>query len=174
MSSARYGSNATDSLPRYCYERGLLDSVSEILIPAEKYCLRHLDAGGGYRILADVYGAIGSLYTESNNFQGVFDAFSKHWKYIQLAIEHGELQRPSIWEVFGLGRLGNAYHGLHQYEKAEEYYRRCLKEWEPLPGDRKIFTTHLGTCLWLQGRPDEAEQILLGIIKDRNDDTNFR
>jgi tetratricopeptide (TPR) repeat protein len=136
--------------------------------------LLHIGKRGGYRILADVYGGLGSLYTESNQFQAVHDCFFKQWKYLQSAFEHGELEKPSIWEVFGLGRLGNAMQGLHKYEEAEAYYRQCLKAWEPLPGDRKIFTTHLGTCLWLQGRLGEAEQVLLSIIKDRNDQTNFR
>ena len=159
---------------RFCYERGLLDSVDDLLLPAEQYCLRHLEKGNGYKLLADVYGGLGALCTESNQFQGAYDNFADQWKYLQLAFEQHELEKPSIWEVFGLGRLGNGLQGLHKYEEAEEYYRKCLKAWKNLPGDQKIFTTHLGTCLWLQGRLEEAEEVLLGIIKDRSDTSNFR
>lgn len=145
-----------------------------LLKPAKNYCLSRLDKGGGYRILADIHGGLGSLCTESNQFGKAYDDFSKQWKYLQLAFDTGELQRPSIWEVFGLGRLANGLHGLHQYQEAESYYRRCLDAWKGLPGDQKIFTTHLATCLWLQGRPDEGEQVVTTVIKDWNDTTNFR
>ncbi|KAI1362814.1 hypothetical protein F5Y08DRAFT_354917 [Xylaria arbuscula] len=129
----------------FCYESGLLESVADLLRPAERYCLQHLTQPGGNRILADIYGGLGSLDTESNQFQGAFNNFQNHHKYVQLALEAGELERPSIWEVFALGRLGNGYHGLHLYSDAESYYRKCLAAWEELPGDRKIFTTHLAT-----------------------------
>ena len=142
--------------------------------PAKEYCLRHLDKGGGYRILADIYGGIGSLCTESNQFHGAFDAFREQWKYLQKGFEEKELERPSIWEVHGLGRLGNGYHGLHRYQEAESYYRQCLEAWKELPGDQKIFRSHLATCLWLQGRLDEAEDVVKEIIKDENDTSNFR
>lgn len=148
--------------------------MAELLGSAEIYCLSRLDFGGGYRILADIYGGLGSLDTESNQFQKAYDDFSKQWKYLQLAFDAGELKRPSIWEVFGLGRLANGLHGLHRYEEAETYYRKCLETWKGIPGDQKIFTTHLATCLWLQGRPDEGEQVVRAIIKDFNDTTNFR
>lgn len=93
---------------------------------------------------------------------------------MQLAFDAGELKKPSIWEVFGLGRLGNGLHGLHRYQEAEEYYQKCLDTWKGLPGDQKIFTTHLATCLWLQGRADEGEKVVRSVIKDMNDTTNFR
>jgi tetratricopeptide (TPR) repeat protein len=148
--------------------------ISDLLLPAEEYCLRHLDKGGGYRILADIYGGIGSLHTESNMFQEAYESFQKEWDYTKLAFESGELQRPSIWEVFGLARLGNGLHGLNKYQEAEQYYYRALKAWKDLPGDRTVYTTNLGICLWLQGRLDDAERTLRPLIKDRNDATNFR
>lgn len=148
--------------------------MAGLLKPAEIYCLRHLEKGGGYRILADIYGGLGSLDTESNQFQKAYDDFSMQWKYLQQAFEAGELIKPSIWEVFGLGRLGNGLFGLHRYEEAESYYRRCLETWKGLPGDQKIFTTHLASCLWLQDRLEEGEQVVRSIIKDWNDTTNFR
>ncbi|KAI1084628.1 hypothetical protein F5B20DRAFT_591667 [Whalleya microplaca] len=158
----------------FCYESGLLESVFDLLHSAKEYCLRHIECGGGFRILADVYGGLGSLDTESNQFQSAFDNFQNHEKYVQLAINSGELKRPCIWEVFALGRLANGFQGLHRYSEAESFYRKCLTAWEALPGDRKIFTTHLSTCLWLQGRVEEAEQVIRSIIKDQNDISNFR
>ena len=37
-----------------------------------------------------------------------------------------------------------------------------------------MYTTNLGTCLWLQGRLDEAEERLRPLVKDREDATSFR
>jgi tetratricopeptide (TPR) repeat protein len=125
-------------------------------------------------LLADIYGGLGSLCTNSNQFQGAFDNFNKQLEYVQLAISHGELERPTIWEVFGLGRLGNGLNGLHRYKEAEEHYRKCLDIWKELPGDRRIFVSNLATCLWLQGELDEGERLLRDIIKDRNDTSSLR
>lgn len=98
----------------------------------------------------------------------------QEWKYLELAFKAGELEKPSIWEVFGLGRLGNGHHGLHQYKEAEYFYRKALDAWGDLPGDQKIWHTHLATCLWLQGRADEGEVVVRAVIKDPNDTSNFR
>lgn len=151
-----------------------MDLIYDLLLPAEKYCLRHLDVGGGYKILADIYGGIGSLHTESNKFEEAYDSFLKEWKYLELAFQFGELEKPSIWEVYGYGRLANGLHGLNRYEEAEEYYQKSLKAWEGIPGDRTVYTTNLATCLWLQGKLGQAEALLHSVIKDRNDATNFR
>ncbi|CAH0051000.1 unnamed protein product [Clonostachys solani] len=158
----------------FCYESGLLESVSELLVPAKEYCIRHLSKGGGYRILADIYGGLGSLATESNQFQRAYDDFNEEWKCLKLAFDAAELTRPSIWEVFGLGRVGNGLQGLHRYTEAEEYYRMALKAWEGLPGDRKVWVSNMCTCLWLQGKLDEGETTIKAVIKDENDATNFR
>lgn len=158
----------------FCYESGLLESVSELLVPAKEYCIRHLQKGGGYRILADIYGGLGSLATESNQFQRAYDDFNEEWKCLKLAFDAAELTRPSIWEVFGLGRVGNGLQGLHRYTEAEEYYRMALKAWEGLPGDRKVWVSNMCTCLWLQGKLDEGEKTIKVVIKDENDATNFR
>ncbi|CAG9996180.1 unnamed protein product [Clonostachys byssicola] len=158
----------------FCYESGLLESVSELLVPAKEYCIRHLQKGGGYRILADIYGGLGSLATESNQFQRAYEDFNQEWECLKLAFEAAELTRPSIWEVFGLGRVGNGLQGLHRYTEAEEYYRMALEAWEGLPGDRKVWVSNMCTCLWLQGKLDEGEKTIKAVIKDENDATNFR
>ena len=115
-----------DLFDRFCYERGLLQSVSALLTVAEEYCLLHVDEGGEV-LLADIYAGLGSLDTESNQFQGAYDHFQKQWYYVQKALEKGELQRPIVWELFGLERLGNGLHSLHRYSEAEEYYRKMLE-----------------------------------------------
>lgn len=124
--------------------------------------------------MADIHGGLGALSTETNQFQSAYDYFQRQWHYLQKAFDSGKLQRPSMWEVYGYGGLGNALQGLHKYTEAEHEYRQCLEAWKTVPGDQKLFTTHLATCLWLQGRLDEAEQTVIGIIEDRNDSTNFR
>ncbi|KAK3365463.1 hypothetical protein B0T24DRAFT_669725 [Lasiosphaeria ovina] len=115
------------------YDPALWDAQQALLL---HYCLCHLDKGGGYRILADIYSGIGSLHTESNMFQEAYDSFRKEWDYIKLAFDTGELQRPSAWEVFGLARLGNGLHRLNWHQEAEGYYYRALEAWKGPPGDR--------------------------------------
>ena len=77
-------------------------------------------------------------------------------------------------EVNALGGVGNGYQGLHEYEKAEEYYHRALAAWEGIPGNRAIYVTNLSTCLRLQGKLDDAEKLVTTVIIDRNDTSTFR
>ena len=67
------------------------------------------------------------MCTETNQCQAAYDNFSNEWKYLQKAFESGKLQRPGIYEVFGLERLANGMQGLHRYAKAKAYYRKCLE-----------------------------------------------
>ena len=80
---------------RFCYERGLLASASPLLTPAKDYCTAHQDKGGA-RLLADIHGGLGSVDSETNQFQGMLDNFRTQWQYIQRAFAVGELQHPSI------------------------------------------------------------------------------
>ncbi|KAI9668709.1 MAG: hypothetical protein M1817_005200 [Caeruleum heppii] len=155
----------------FLYERGVFDSIATLLKVAEGYCKLH---SGGELMLADIYQTFGAVDTETNQFEGAFRNFELQWHYLQGALESGELPRPNIREVFGLGGMANGSLGLHRYKDAEWYYRQCLKVWEDVPGDQKIYRTHLATCLWLQGRLDEAEEVVTKIIVDRNDVSNFR
>ncbi|RDW76977.1 hypothetical protein BP6252_05030 [Coleophoma cylindrospora] len=157
-----------------CYEKGLFDLTQDLLGRAEEYCLKHISKGkGGLVALADIYGGLGSLDTETNNFEGALKNFQNQWSYIQEAFKEGELQRPNSWEGLSLGRIGNGLQGMNRFEEAEDYYRRCLKAWEGLEGDRKLFTAMLATCLWLQGKLHEAEETVMPLITDRNDRTDF-
>ncbi|KAK7981658.1 hypothetical protein PG996_009348 [Apiospora saccharicola] len=69
---------------------------------------------------------------------------------------------------------------LKKYAEAEVAFRRCLKVWEACPGDPSIYIPHLGICLMLQGKLEEAETILLELIAKRaekhgdRDRTSFR
>ncbi|KAI1500561.1 hypothetical protein F5X99DRAFT_385826 [Biscogniauxia marginata] len=158
----------------FSYESGLLASVPDLLQPAKQYCDRHVHKGGGYRVTADIYNGLACLDTETNQFQSAYEQFSKFYKLVYDAIDHGELVKPSIYEVFALGRIGNALNGLHRFAEAEKYYHKMMVEWDKHSGDRKMYKSHLATCLWLQGKLDEAEIVVRPVIKDQNDTSNFR
>jgi tetratricopeptide (TPR) repeat protein len=149
--------------------------VADLLKPAEKYCLQHSEQGGA-KLLAKIYGGLGSVDTETNRFRGAFEYFDKEWDQIKKAKDSGEMKQPDILEIFGRGRLGNGYHGLKEYPKAQKWYHECLEEWDSqkIAGDQKIFRTHLATCLWLQGRLQEAEEKVKPLIQDWDDRSNFR
>lgn len=77
-------------------------------------------------------------------------------------------------EANALGGIGNGYQGLHNYKEAENYHRKALVAWEGVPGNRAIYIANPSTCLWLQGKLDEAEQNVNTVILDRNDTSTFR
>lgn len=125
-------------------------------------------------MLSDLYGALASLQTESNQFQGCYDNFRKSLACLELAFDKGLISRPAMQEVNALGGVGNGYQGLHEYGEAEKYYRKALVAWEGVPGNHAIYIANLSTCLWLQGKLDDAEQTVMTVILDRNDISTFR
>lgn len=125
-------------------------------------------------MLSDLYGALASLQTESNQFQGCYDNFRKSLDCLELALDKGLISRPAMQEVNALGGVGNGYQGLHKYGEAEKYYRKALAAWKGVPGNRTIYIANLSTCLWLQGKLEDAEQIVLTVILDTDDISTFR
>ena len=64
-----------------------------------------------HALLADIYGGLGSLNSETNNFQGTYDCFMNEWEHLQAAFSNGQLQRPNILEVFGSWETCEWTHG---------------------------------------------------------------
>lgn len=106
-----------------------------LLLPAKDYCMQHRSKGGGETVLSDIYGALGSLYSETNRLQETYDCFKAELDGARLAVTYGELESPSMCEVFGLGRMANGLQGLGQFAEAEVYYRQCLDMFNKLSGD---------------------------------------
>lgn len=148
----------------------------EVLELAKEYYFRHTttSAEKDHVLLADIYGGLGSMDSETNNFQGTYNNFQSQWAELEAAFETGQIQRPSIMEVFGLGRVANGLMALNRFEQAEEYYRRCFHAWEGLPGDRLIWTSNMAKCLCLQHKLEEAETLLLPLLENRSDMSSFR
>ncbi|KAL3419104.1 tetratricopeptide repeat domain-containing protein [Phlyctema vagabunda] len=153
----------------FCYESGQYRPVEKFLKPAEAYSLLHLnEGGGGDTLLADIYGGLGSLASETNQPQACYDYFHKQWECLQNSIKNGGIKQPDIREVFGLGRLGNANSAVHRFAEAEKYYEKMFKAWEGLGGDQKFWRCHHASSLWLQGKLDEAEKRVRDIVIDRD------
>lgn len=128
--------------------------------------------------MAAVYHIQASIETESNLFQAAYESFKLHHYHLERALESGLLERPSIMEVYALGGLGNGLQGLNRYTEAEDCYRRCIEKFATgFSGNlfsSSVAEVNLGTCLWLQGKLDEAEKLLLSLITNREDKTNYR
>jgi tetratricopeptide (TPR) repeat protein len=163
---------------RYLYERGDFESASFLLHIAESYCLEHPE--DSELILADIYGAYAARDSECNNLQLCLVNFQKQFDYLSIAIKKGQVQRPTVREALAYGGLANANMGLKKYDVAEGLYRQCLKLWEDCPGDPSIYIPHLGACLTLLDKVDEAEDLLTKCIHDREvkfgirDTTSYR
>lgn len=95
--------------------------------------------------------------------------FQKQLDYLLTAIDKGQVQRPTVREALAYGGLANAKMGVKKYQEAEGLYRECLRLWEDCPGDPSIYIPHLGVCLTILGRTDEAEELLVKCIKDREE-----
>ncbi|KAL2680522.1 hypothetical protein Neosp_008124 [[Neocosmospora] mangrovei] len=162
----------------YFYERGSFPSALPLLQIAEAYCKD--DPENCQIILADVYGAYGGRASECNDAQACFDNFSKQQEHIQKAIKQGFLARPNIREAHAEGGIGVGNMALKKFAEAEQAFRKCLEIWKDCPGDPSIYVPHLGVCLTLQGKLEEAESLLASIIEQRarefgeRDRTSFR
>jgi len=161
----------------YFYERGNFKSARPLLETAENICKLHK---GSELILADIYGAYGSIDSESNDRESCKDNFDKQLKGLQVAIEKGLEKQPTVREALSYGGLANATMGMNQYAEAEELYKKCLEVWDGCPGDPDIYVPHFAACLTLLGKVEEAEERLKNMIEKRKerygdkDLTNFR
>ncbi|KAI0449645.1 hypothetical protein F5B21DRAFT_34028 [Xylaria acuta] len=128
-------------------------------------------------ILGEICRARAPLQTETNQPQQAFESFSKELEYVYEAFETGIMKRPHMQEVFSLGGVANALQGLHRYSDAEAYYRKSHEAFKGMPGilsKMSIVQHNFGIYLWIQGRHDEALELLNSIITDRNDTTTYR
>lgn len=163
---------------RYFYERGNFSSAVPLLSIAELYCDRNPNSCKV--VLADIYGVYGGRASECNEAQACYDAFRKQYELIREAIKLGLLRSPDIREALSEGGIGVGKMSLKKYAEAEVAFRRCLKIWEACPGDPSIYVPHLGICLMLQGKLQEADTLLSELIAKRaekhgvRDRTSFR
>ncbi|KAF2964752.1 hypothetical protein GQX73_g8835 [Xylaria multiplex] len=162
----------------YFYERGNFSSADTLLKVAKMYC--HTNPTNCQVVLADIYGAYGSRYSECNEAQACFDNFSEQHRYIQTSIQLGLLKSPDIREALAEAGIGVGKMALKKYAEAEKAFRNCLEIWKDCPGEPSIYVPHLGVCLTLQGKLSEAEKLLTNIIAQRaaqfgeRDRTSFR
>ncbi|KAM3425972.1 hypothetical protein NHJ13734_009762, partial [Beauveria thailandica] len=161
----------------YLYERGTFQPAYELLDVSERIATQAADRTGMLVILGEICRARASLQTETNQPRQAYESFTRELGFVYEAIEAGVMKRPHMQEVFSLGGVANALQGLHRYTEAEAYYRKALEAFEGMPGilsQMSILEHNFAICLWIQGRHDEAFELLNRIITDRNDTTTYR
>lgn len=148
-------------------ERGFLPSSEYLLDMAKEVCETSLK--DSELILSAIYGGYGAIDSERNKLHETLSDFQQEYDYLMKALEKGLWERPSVREALALGGLAQGYAGLNNLHEAEKYYYECIKTWKDCPGEPTIYQSHLGTCLCFQGRLNEAEDILIGVIKEREE-----
>jgi len=110
-------------------------------------------------------------------FEQAYEDSLAYLNCVKSALASGELERPTPREAIAHGSHGNGLQGLNRYEEAEVAYRNCMSTYHGLPGPLSAISvapTNFATCLWLQGKLDEAERLLNTIIVDRDDVSSYR
>jgi tetratricopeptide (TPR) repeat protein len=182
--AAWYGSagsatnTVADSRARYMYERGMIEQAYPLLTAAEAILLASTDPEADL-ILAAVYNVRASLETESNMFEEALKDFDSQQQCINRSIQHGTLKHGDLREVFAVSGYANGLCGINDYETAEKTWKRARQLYTdggfPKPlHEISMAQTNLATCLWLQGKLSDAEDLLAKVIIDRSDASSYR
>ena len=98
-------------ISRYLYERSDFTSASPLLDIAKEYSEENPE--GAEVTLTDIYGALASRDSESNNLEAALHNFQLQWEYLQKAFEKGLLERGK--SLAALAREGLSLGGLWEW-----------------------------------------------------------
>lgn len=125
-------------------------------------------------ILSDIHYTRGAEAAETNDKQTAFKnniAFLRIRLQIASVSEEGE-KDPKLAQAYN--QAANAYLDRNDFDMALKYYGKALDVFRSLNNYKETMTTicvaNLGTALWLQGRLDEAESLILTNLQAREDE----
>lgn len=130
-----------------------------------------------HALLADIYGGLGSLNSETNNFQGTYDCFMNEWEHLQAALPpylsespRAYLSRPGI-ALYAQGvveveqakrllRAGEAAKSDAKFDASLDSFTQALANFQKLLGThRKTADTHYKVAGLLQRKRDYGKAV---------------
>ncbi|KAL9111738.1 MAG: hypothetical protein Q9227_003797 [Pyrenula ochraceoflavens] len=160
----------------YLYERGDYENayslsfqaraIAEVQMAERSPSQRSLDL---INLLSKIYYYHGALCSVTNKRNKSFEA---HSKFLDLR-ERLESQIPHQDELLpqALNEIGNDYMMREDYKLAESTYRASIEKYKGLKTYDSLQLSfpagNLGLALWLQGRFDEASEVVMDALEDR-------
>jgi tetratricopeptide (TPR) repeat protein len=123
-------------------------------------------------ILAEIQHNRGCIATEINE---PYDAFTYHKAFNAMMVQEMGTATPcnDMRLSISWNQLGNAYMLNDDWSKGEECFQKSVDLMRQLDKFEKVSISlpvvNLGLAYWLQGRHDEANDILIEGLKDRVD-----
>jgi tetratricopeptide (TPR) repeat protein len=124
------------------------------------------------KMVAEIHHDLGCIATETNQPIAALDHFTAFNK-ARIEFADGKPQTKDMSLGVSWNELGNAYMMNEQWNSAADCFLRSMEILKQLESFKKVDLSfpqiNLGFSYWLQGRLDEADQILSDILAAREE-----
>jgi len=156
--------------------RGFFEPIDSLLELVEIYCSRSNELSD--LLLFESDWIKGSTQLQLNDFVGGLRTFERGYKMTQSAVEKGLISANDDRIAIASGLMGNGYMAVNQFNEAEKWYLKAFQMWDVLDDniflDKQLFISNTAVCLTCQDKLQEAEELLLHSIRDKEDEQSFR
>jgi tetratricopeptide (TPR) repeat protein len=137
---------------------------------AQKICESHPSQDEDVRrLLIDIHYCRGSEASESNQPQLCLEQFSSHLKLCQQVVSETGMDNEALASAYN--EVGVAYMMNKKYGEGMRAFHKSIDIYKSLEHFTTAMTAfplaNLGLSLWLQGRCDEAAEVLHKALLDR-------
>ena len=124
------------------------------------------------KMVAEIHHDLGCIATETNQPRAALDHFTAFNKAM-IEFADGQPQTKDMSLAVSWNELGNAYMMNEEWNSAADCFLRSMEILHQLESFKKVDLSFpqitLGFSYWLQGRLDEADQILSDILAAREE-----
>jgi hypothetical protein len=174
--------------------RGYFDPVDSLLDIAFSFCVQnHADSEF---MLFDSYWVLGGTRLQLNDFEAGALAYEQAYNILQQAVSRGIIPPNDDRIAIASGLMGNGKMALNQFADAERWYLRAFQIWDDMDDDvfldKQLFVStnvascsdlrqandkqvaNITICLAAQGKLQEAEELLLPKLRNRENLKGFK